>query len=173
MRVGLRSNRAPPAERLLPDDSPCVKEHLRKLRSKTPRPPAASRGCTWKTQHEGQMSVRMGQPVAGLSERAESLLGILLAQAGSHDLSPGWNVDVSQSLQFARLSECLPTVTPRSVIVIGQLRRTMLPIEKCLIHAVPVHEVTWPPDFGDADIADCGGNTMHLMAVVHAQRREG
>ena len=59
----------------------------------------------------------------------------------------------------------MPTVTPGSRLVIGQLRRLAIPIEKCLLNAIPAHEVHWHACLTNQDIADLGGNTMHLAAV--------
>ena len=41
----------------------------------------------------------------------------------------------------------------------------MIPIEKCLVHLVPVHRLSWPSSLTDNTVADLGGNTMHLLAV--------
>ena len=172
--VGMSRTRATPAERLLRNDSPHVTAHQRRATARffTHRTKhiAAQDQQKWRKAHRGHSISRLHTPVIGLSQRSEEVLGIKLAEAGLCDLSSQTNVDVSQSLSFSRFTEYIPTITPGSNIVIGQLRRLVVPIEKWLINAVPVHEAIWPPEeeFGDTDIADLGGNTMHLMAVAKA-----
>ena len=172
LSVGMSSTRATPAERLLRNDSPHVQEYQRRaaLRARACNRVVARGQQKWRESHRGHPIQRLSKPVAGLSARATEVLGIKLAEAGVRDLSIETNVDVSQSLSFSRFTEYIPTITPGSQIVIGQLRRLVVPIEKCLLEAVPVHEAIWPTeeDFSDADIADLGGNTMHLMAVAKA-----
>ena len=112
--------------------------------------------------------MQLSPQVATLTEREEHVLGASLAAAGLSDLSPRANVDTNLSHMFASATPYIPTVTPGSRTVVGELRRVMLPIEKILVHAFPIHEVTWPPGFKDQDFADLGGNTMHLMAVAKA-----
>jgi hypothetical protein len=172
LSVGRSNTRATPSERLLRNESPHVVEfHRRAAGRGHTGGPAASRGQQkWRESHRGRPIHRLTNPVIGLSQKAEEVLGIKLAEAGMRDLSLQTNVDVSQSLSFSRFTEYIPTITPGSQIVIGQLRRLVVPIEKCLLNAVPVHEAIWPAeeDFSDTDIADLGGNTMHLMAVAKA-----
>ena len=96
------------------------------------------------------------------------MLGCLLARQGLRDLSADVNPDVSQSLSRTRGKAVCPTVTPGGRIVIGQQRRVLAPIEKCLVHLVPVHELSWPDTLTQSDVAQLGGNTMHLMAVVRS-----
>ncbi len=64
-----------------------------------------------------------------------------------------------------RVRQLCPTITPGAKILIGDLGRVMLPIEKCLAHLVPVHRLSWPASFTDATFADLGGNAMHLMTA--------
>ena len=47
----------------------------------------------------------------------------------------------------------------------GELGRLMAPMEKLSIHLLPVHTLQVPPSLTEADIADLGGNTMHLLAA--------
>ena len=75
------------------------------------------------------------------------------------------NMDTSQSVSFARCTEYVPTVTPGSRLVVGQLRRLAIPIEKWLLNVFQAHEVHWPACLTDQDIADLGGNAMRLAAA--------
>ena len=176
MAVGLRSERASPAQRMLASSAPEVVEYIRRAQAKQQHkasgPIAASQGqAKWKAQHRGRARQTLQRPVLGLTAREQEVLGIKLADAGFRDLTARTNVDTSQSCRFARCTEYVPTVTPGSRIVVGQLRRIAIPIEKCLLNAIPVHEVRWPACLTDQDIADLGGNTMHLVAVDTTTRR--
>ena len=171
MAVGLRSRRAMPAQRMLANSSPEVVEYLKKQaqgkqqRKKTGALAASQGQPKWKAHHRGRACQELARPVLGLSVREREVLGIKLAEEGLRDLTAHTNMDTSQSLSFARCTEYVPTVTPGSRLVVGQLRRLAIPIEKCLLNAIPVHEVHWPACLTDQDIADLGGNTMHLAAV--------
>ena len=70
-----------------------------------------------------------------------------------------------KSLGQARLSGTCPTLTPGSAILVGESGRLMVPVEKCLVHLVPVHKLVLPVDVSDTEFGNLGGNTMHLMAV--------
>jgi site-specific DNA-cytosine methylase len=174
LSVGMSRTRATPAERLLRNDSPHVTAHQRRATARVfarrPKHIAAQDQQKWRKAHRGHSISRLHTPVIGLSQRSEEVLGIKLAEAGLSDLSSQTNIDVSQSLSFSRFTEFIPTITPGSQIIVGQLRRLVVPIEKCVLNAVPVHEAIWPTEeeFSDTDIADLGGNTMHLMAVAKA-----
>ena len=172
LSVGMSRTRATPAERLLRNDSPHVKAHQQRATARVfaRKHIAAQDQQKWRKAHRGHPISRLHTPVSGLSQRSEEVLGIKLAEAGLSDLSSQTNIDVSQSLSFSRFTEFIPTITPGSQIIVGQLRRLVVPIEKCLLNAVPVHEAIWPTEeeFSDTDIADLGGNTMHLMAVAKA-----
>ena len=72
--------------------------------------------------------------------REEALLGIKLAEEGLRALAAHTNVDTSHSFSFARCTEYVPTVTLGSRLVVGQLGRLAIPIEKCLLNTIPVHD---------------------------------
>ena len=96
------------------------------------------------------------------------MLGIRLSEARLEGLSDRTNIDGSQAVDRVRLAPFCPTVTPHARIVLGAQGRLMTPIEKCLVHLVPVHELNWPASLTDVDVARLGGNTMHLKAVGKA-----
>ena len=169
LNVGLRPQRASLSRLLLPSTSPLVTRTVKQSRVHPGRSRASSRGePSWQAQHRGLPTVRLSRPVAGLTDRERSLLGCLLARQGLRDLSADVNPDVSQSLSRTRGKAVCPTVTPGGRIVIGQQRRVLAPIEKCLVHLVPVHELSWPETLTQSDVAQLGGNTMHLMAVARS-----
>ncbi len=173
--LGRRTEHAQPSERLLTNDCNYIQEFLRrrarpKLITAASRGgfrPAASRGVgqLWRSQCAPHPCAKLSQIVQGLSERQTTLLGILLAREGLSKLSNKTNVDLAQSLLFASFTPYLPTITPNGDVLVGELHRLVTPVEKCLLNAFPVHSARWPPGFRDQDFADCGGNTMHLMAV--------
>lgn len=164
------------SQRLLPNASPEVQRWLSTLTRRHDEGASATtrgkgpkgRKLKWvarhaQSAHSSSSSGVVGR-VVGLSPRQRSLLGILQAQAGGQT---DFNTDVSQALGRARpaqVSAC-PTVTPRGRIVVGELGRLMVPIEKLLVHLFPVHTLQFPRCLTDADLADLGGNTMHLMAA--------
>ena len=154
-----RSAATPPlSARLLPSSSPVVQHWQQQQRRKQAARPSSTLAAT--------------QGVGGLTPRMEDAL----RAAGV--LHTGGNVDVSQSVGWSRARDVCPVVTPGSRIVVGELKRLVLPIEKCLVHLVPVHTLRWPSCLQDSDIADLGGNTMHLCAagaLVHRRwgRRGG
>ena len=172
-RVGLGPCRASVASRMLHNTSPIVQQWLEKARRR--RASAAAgvirRTFKWQQLHTKARVASAASrgtsqiTVEGLSERSQSVLGILLNGAGLTSLMPDTNVDLSQNLGRARLSVKCPTVTPGSAILVGELGRLLVPMEKCLVHLVPLHKLVLPVDVSDTEFGNLGGNTMHLMAV--------
>ena len=76
-------------------------------------------------------------------------------------------VDVSQSLGRVplRCDGCLPTITPGAHILLAQARRALTPLEKLLVHALPLHRIHIPEDISNREIEIMGGNMMHLQTV--------
>ena len=166
LQVGLREDRATPAQRMLPNDSPHVREYLHDDTSKraaSQQGGVAGRAASDLATSQGCVSVK-----GKISARARAVMHAKLSARGLRGLSNDTNIDVAQSMKFARVTSYVPTITPGSVIVVGQLRRVLIPIEKILLNAVPVHEAVWPGEYTHRDFADFGGNTMHLMAVGKA-----
>lgn len=179
------------SQRLLPTTVPYVQSWLAKLASRAVHgaarrgdaraAPAASRGKSkgarghkWVAKHaqhahSGAVG-RLAGKVVGLTSRQQSLLRIVEAQAGAGQAQ--FNVDVSQGLGRARPVHLCPTVTPKGRIVVGELGRLMTPMEKLLVHLLPVHTLQFPPNLSDSDIEDLGGNTMHLMAAGGSVRQQ-
>ena len=75
--------------------------------------------------------------------------------------------DISQSLgrMPSRTDGALPTITPGGHIIVAEAGRCVLPIEKIMLHALPVHRLKIPHDVSDKEISDMGGNMMHLQTV--------
>ena len=163
-RLGVTSERADLADRVLTSD---VVPGPAPAAARGQQPPTSSE-TKWRAQHQGRPQARLSRPVHGLSEREDGALRIMLAEAGLRDLTPHVNVDVSQSVDRCTLTPYCPTVTPNARIVLGQQRRLLSPIEKCLVHLVPVDQLRWPDSLTHGDVARLGGNTMHLMAVGKA-----
>ena len=73
--------------------------------------------------------------------------------------------DLSQSLGRVPLrSDCTPTITPGSHVVVSEARRMLAPMEKLLLHCLPVHTMSFE-GITDAELEDMGGNMMHLQTV--------
>jgi hypothetical protein len=141
-RVGLGQCRGLVASRILHNTSPTVQQWLEKARRRRASSAAGGTRRTFKWQ-QLHTKARVASAasrgtsritVEGLSERSQSALGILLSRAGLTSLNSDTNVDLSQNLGRARLSVKCPTVTPGSAIVVGELQRLMVPLEKFLVH---------------------------------------
>lgn len=78
--------------------------------------------------------------------------------------------DVSQSLgrNPARTDGTLPTITPGGHVLVEDAQRSLVPVEKLLIHALPLHLLKLPSCLSDKDIEKMGGNMMHLQTVAVA-----
>ncbi len=170
--VGLRRCTEPLTNRLLLTSSTEVQQWLERVRRRSAS--AASRGekrCKWQSLHQAHAAASGQVDIEGLSDRTRSLLGIELARAGLSSVCPGFNVDLSQSLGRVRLRrDSCPTVTPGCLMLLGDLGRLMIPLEKCLVHLVPLHDLVLPSDLTDSDFAILGGNTMHLMSAGALER---
>ncbi len=84
--------------------------------------------------------------------------------------------DVSQRLDRAscRTDGTLPTITPNSRIMMrwqdgeGTVERSLAPIEKMLLHGLPVHRLRAPQRLSERAVEKMGGNTMHVQCVAAA-----
>ena len=77
------------------------------------------------------------------------------------------NADVSQSAGRMPIAphDTLPTVTPQGRVVVGALSREILPVEKMMVHGLPVHKMSAPPQLTGAQLCRLGGNTMDVRCV--------
>ena len=78
--------------------------------------------------------------------------------------------DLSQNLDRmpCRTDGSLPTITPGAHIALGFAGRVLLPIEKLLLHALPLHRMVIPDGISDSELESMGGNMMHLQTVAVA-----
>lgn len=78
----------------------------------------------------------------------------------------GMSVDLSQAAGRTPTGHrgLLPCVTPKAKIVVVDLRRCMLPVEKLLVHGFPIEDMV-TDCVTDTELATLGGNTMHLHCV--------
>lgn len=75
--------------------------------------------------------------------------------------------DLSQSITRTgvRVDGRLPCITPGSVLAMVAAGRVVTPLEKVMLHGLPVHRMMFPSDVSSADIERAGGNTMHVHIV--------
>ena len=75
--------------------------------------------------------------------------------------------DVSQSLGRARerVDGRVPTVTPRSHLIVADVQRALVPHEMLLLHGFPLHRMVIPASIKGADLQSMAGNTMHIPVV--------
>ena len=80
--------------------------------------------------------------------------------------------DLSQSLGRARerVDGKLATITPRSHLIVAQLRRAIAPHEMLLLHGFPLHQMAFPASIKGSDLASMGGNTMHIPVLMASWR---
>ena len=168
--------------RLLPNDHPLVRESQVQRRERWRKAAAAgfpdpSCRTKWKEKHAAHASDdSSGQAVSACSPD-----GLFLHLPRQRDLwiklSQKWvgqanqlTCDLSQSLGRARerVDGKLPTVTPRSHLIVAQLRRAIVPHEMLLLHGFPLHQMVFPSNAKGSDLASMGGNTMHILVVALA-----
>ena len=87
-----------------------------------------------------------------------------------HEKAASFTVDLSQNLgrNSVRVDGSLPTVTPGGVLIVREAGRVLTPMEKLIVHGIPVHRLIWPDGLADQDVASMGGNTMHVHIVAVA-----
>jgi len=96
------------------------------------------------------------------NERERKVWSILSGSIRGH-----LTADLSQSIDRVNMRSdgILSTVTPGSIMASSELGRTIIPIEKLMLHAFPVHRMVIPKEITDKDMESLGGNTMHVMCV--------
>lgn len=96
------------------------------------------------------------------NERERKVWSILTGSIRGH-----MTADLSQSIDRVnvRSDGKLSTVTPGSIMASSELGRTIIPVEKLMLHAFPVHRMVIPKEITDKDLESLGGNTMHVMCV--------
>ena len=77
--------------------------------------------------------------------------------------------DISQSLDRVKVRHSvLPTITPGGHVIVGEVKRALAPLEKLLIHGLPLHRMELPDSISSAEWESMGGNMMHLQTVGFA-----
>ncbi len=141
-------------------------------RKKAPRWPAkhkaflASGGARKCSRRSGASTVQRSTCSADmllLSNPRERSAWSIWSSSSSGSLT----ADLSQSVDriSGRVDGAAPTITPGSIIASAQLGRTIVPLEKLMLHAFPIHRMVIPKGVTDADLESLGGNTMHVMCV--------
>ena len=74
--------------------------------------------------------------------------------------------DLSQCLTrtVCKTDGTMPTITPGAHLVVRALRRRVLPMEKLLLHAFPLHRLSLG-GLSETALSSLGGNTMHVQCV--------
>ena len=168
--------------RLLPADHPSVAAHqlYRKQRWELARahgyPDKPGKG-KWKVGHvTWEKSQRLTAAPASASSdqmllhlpRERDVWAKLVAQKGT--TGARLVADVSQSLgrNGARTDGSLPTITPGAHVLVLEAQRSLVPLEKLLTNALPLHVLKLPSCVSEQDIEKMGGNMMHLQTVAVA-----
>jgi hypothetical protein len=161
---------APLASRLLANTHPVVRAELSRQNTQPQASPRTGAGSPkWKACHQAYRHAHgvqrvMPSLVQLRSPRERDMWAILHAL---HSRSCANLVaDLSQSLARSpiRTDGTLPTVTPGGQICIQSLGRCVLPVEKLLCHAFPLHTLNLE-DLSPTELASLGGNTMHVQCV--------
>ncbi|CAE8707977.1 unnamed protein product [Polarella glacialis] len=130
----------------------------------------------WAERHRCFSSKLHGKPPGSTMPSADDML---LANPRQRDaweklvrLGGGKHIvaDLSQNIDRSgfRADGSLPTITPGSVLASSLLRRTIVPIEKVMLHAFPVHRMVFPSEIRGRELESLGGNTMHVQVVAVA-----
>ena len=172
------------SSRLLPQDHPWVLRHQAQRRVRWEEAKKSSfqlpgqEDAKWVELHKEWMKGRELMPVEGKPGLAEFSPDIfLLHLARERDawqslLATGHckkttTCDISQSLgrMPLRCDGALPTITPGGNVLVAEVQRVLTPVEKLLVHGLPLHELHIPPGISAADMENMGGNMMHLQTV--------
>ena len=170
----------PLTQRILPLEHPAVLEHqqLRCQKWKQAKAagfPAGREGFDkWKQRHEEWTAHHPGQEKVlhpHLADPDELFLHLPRERDVWEKLMRDPNTpkkavaDLSQNLGRVPIrSDSVPTITPGSHIVLSEARRMLAPMEKLLLHCLPVHTMCFD-DISNSDLEDMGGNMMHLQTV--------
>eukprot|EP00435_Cladocopium_sp_Y103_P028327 s3667_g7.t1 len=166
-------------QRLLPNNHPLV--HACQLQRKERWTKAASAGfpdpscrTKWKTKHAA-IEMAPGERHCVPACTADKLFLHLPRQRDLwKKLSQKWvgqanrlTCDVSQSLGRARdrVDGKVPTITPRSHLIVAEVQRALVPHEMLLLHGFPLHRMVVPPTIKGVDLQSMAGNTMHIPVV--------
>ena len=95
---------------------------------------------------------------------------VLQTKGGEKGGGPSLAVDLSQGLGRlpCQTSGKVPTITPRGLVAVKEVSRVLAPLEKLLLHAIPLHRMIIPSGVSDSQLGAMGGNTMHVQVVAAA-----
>lgn len=167
-------------KRILPHDHPCVVESQRVQQKRWQHASAFNfhladcAGLKWPHRHrtwEEQRTSDLTAPSQFLPDADELFLHLprerdAWTKLASFRHTPKRVVaDLSQSLGRQPMqSDATPTITPGSHMVLSEARRMMAPVEKLMLHCLPVHRMNLC-GIGASELEDMGGNMMHLQTV--------
>lgn len=162
----------PVTSRMLPNDHPVVLAHRRRT-SGGAAPSQRQKGGVaprWKARHQ-EFCKAHGLPggvgpeadVAGISAPREREAWSALCKLFPSNMLVA---DLSQCLtrKVCRTDGTMPTITPGANLMVRSLRRSVLPVEKLLLHAFPLHRLSLG-DLSETTLSSLGGNTMHVQCV--------
>ena len=173
--------RAPVTEHMktlmLPSTSPVVQQMGRApprqkktqatQKQKTQRWPERLRTYRQQKGLPANVSSSGGRMVQGLtSERAEHIWKTTLEEHPGADVIA--NVSQSAGRNSVSVQGICPAVTPGSKLGVQSCGRTVLGVEKLLLHLFPLHRMNIPSGMKDGTLGKLGGNTMHLKSVALA-----
>ncbi|CAE8614261.1 unnamed protein product [Polarella glacialis] len=169
------------SQRTLPGNHPEVLRFLceqkeKFIKAKAKAFPGQKAEPKWTERHRCFSSKLHGKPPGSTMPSADDML---LANPRQRDaweklvrLGGGKHIvaDMSQNIDRSgfRADGSLPTITPGSVLASSLLRRTIVPIEKVMLHAFPVHRMVFPSEIRGRELESLGGNTMHVQVVAVA-----
>ena len=180
--LGQANEPAPLAQRLLPSDHPLVSQHQQFRRARWSQAatlgfPTRSPHMKWKELDDEWKAKHCHAAPSAFSFRGCSAADLFLHLPRERDVWDKLRTTVGQADQFVcDLSQSLgrnrertdgkvPTITPGSHLILGSEGRALLPHEALLLHAFPLHKMTFPSCISATDLENMGGNTMHCQVV--------
>ena len=160
------------ADRMFLNASPCVQSYLGKVAQICDDAKGSADSTRkWHAQHEAfskAKGLRLGGNLAegsGLcTQRMRSALHLWKQHLGK-----AITADFSQSIGRvgARADGVAPTITPAGLVFVGGrgVDRVITPREKLAINLFPIHTMSIPEGFPEAELGRLGGNTMHLKSI--------
>lgn len=173
--------RATCTQRMLPNSHPLVVKHLKVAKERLHcwaqkrGQQQHGRSPAWVRRHQQYKAKCATKSFKGSRSHGPSADDMLLAgdrvreawSLAARGRGPTAVMDLSQNVDRApvTIDGTTPTITPNGQILVAELRREMLPIEKLLLHGIPIHRARFPSELTDRNIASLGGNTMHVQCV--------
>ena len=167
----------PPDHKLVGDFVPTCKNLLQGSRAQGSR---ARQSCKWKKLHSDfkkQIPFHTVWQLDAVPSQAD-YIGLTLPRERD-----AWNLlcarypscidlaaDLSQNIDrnSARTDGTLPTLTPGGAVALKSVGRTIVPIEKLILHGLPIHTMHLLEELSQSDWSKLGGNTMSVQVVACA-----